>query len=141
MDPAQGAEVKSKRAVIAESEPSVRGALCVLATQCLGVTVVGEAATRHALQAQVEQLEPDLVVVGWHLVATHAVAAFDALRRAAEELHIVVLGARPDLRSAAMSAGADGYLSKVDAPEVVLRVLRSHLEPKSHRSNEPGGTS
>lgn len=129
------------RAVVAESEPRVRGALCALATQGLGVRVVGEAGTSQALRRQVAEQKPDLVIVAWHLVAAPAGADFEALRSVAEGLRIVVLGARPDMREAAMRAGADSYLSKVDTPEVVLSVLRSHLERQSVGSNEPGGTS
>ena len=131
--------MSSARAVVAESEPTVRGALCMLITQGLGVEVVGVADSSRALQVQVEALEPDLAIVGWHLVAAQAGAAFDALR-ASRELRIVVLGQRPDGRAAAMSAGADSYLSKVDPPEVVLRILRTHLEKTAHETNEPGGT-
>jgi DNA-binding NarL/FixJ family response regulator len=138
--------MSSMRAVVAESEPRVRGALCALATQGLGVSVVGEADTSQALRSLVEAQQPDLLIVAWNLVAAPAdaapaEAALARLRGVAEELRIVVLGPRPDGRTAAMRAGADSYLSKVDPPEVVLSVLRSHLEQRTVASNQPGGTS
>jgi DNA-binding NarL/FixJ family response regulator len=136
-----GEQMEGLRAVVAESEPTVRGALCALAAQSLGLQVVGEAATSEALQCQVEEHKPDLVIVAWHLIAARADAALAVLRDAAEDLRIVVLGARPDMREAAMRAGADGYLSKVDSPEVVLRVLRSHFEHVSCESAQSGGMS
>ena len=52
-------------------------------------------------------------------------------------MRIVVLGLRPELRQAALVAGADGYISMVDAPDVVARVLESCGEQR----NEPGGLS
>jgi len=132
-------EAVGMRAIIAESEPTVRGALCALATQSLGVRTVGEADTALSLRRQVEAHKPDLVVVAWDLVASPADAALAALRSLAQGLRIVVLGQRPDMRDAAIGAGADSYLSKVDPPEVVLRTLRSHLEQTAREPNEPGG--
>ena len=128
------------RAIVADREPTVRGALCALATQSLGVLSVGEAETAMALRHQVEAHKPDLVVVAWDLIAAPADAALASLRSLVQGLRIVVLGARPDMRDAAIGAGADSYLSKVDPPEVVLRVLRSHLEQTAREANEPGGT-
>jgi DNA-binding NarL/FixJ family response regulator len=129
------------RTVVADSEPIVRGALRVLGAQGLGLRVVGEAGTPAALQREVEVQQPDLVIVAWNLLATPADAALDALRSAAKGLRVVVLGQRPDMREAAMRAGADSYLSKVDPPAVVLSVLRCRLQNESFESNEPGGTS
>jgi DNA-binding NarL/FixJ family response regulator len=129
------------RTVVADGEPTVRGALRVLATQGLGIEVVGEADSGAALQHQVEAHRPDLVIVAWNLIAPPADAALQALRSSSSGLRIVVLGLRPETREAAMQAGADSYLSKVDPPEVVVRVLRSHLAQGSFESNEPGGVS
>lgn len=118
-----------ERIVVADREPSVRGALGALATQCLDMNVVGEACTAEALRCQAQLLNPQLVVVAWELLhdATESLPA--AIRRSAQDVRIVVLGIRPEFREAAFGAGADGFVSVADRPEVVVRVLRSCLEP------------
>lgn len=112
------------RAVLADGEPTVRDALHTLLTQDLGVAVVGDADSAGALLREVESHKPDLVVVAWNLVAGEASARFVALRRSSPGLRIVVLGLRPETRQAALEAGADAFISKVDAADQVVRALR-----------------
>jgi DNA-binding NarL/FixJ family response regulator len=121
------------RTILADGEPSVRRALRVLLTQALDMQVVGEVGEAGALPPCVKEEQPDLLVVAWNLVAEGAPARFDALRRSSPGLSIVVLGLRPETRAAALAAGADGFVSKVDPPEEVVRALRA-----SHRALRGG---
>lgn len=123
------------RTVLAEGEPTVRNALRALATQGLGMRVVAEADTALALESQVQLHRPDLVIVAWNLIFTRAESVFAALRNSSSGLRIVVLGPRPETRQIALTAGADGYICMVDAPDVVARVLQSG------EMNQPGGLS
>ena len=138
----------SMRAVLAEREPTVRSALRALTTQGLGMQVIGEACDEAALHHQVQALRPDLAIVAWDLVDDHAEAALAALRGASEGLRVVVLGLRPETRPQALTAGADAYISMVDAPDVVTRVLQACPRPAGsghtwtdEKTNEPGGPS
>ena len=136
------------RAVLADREPTVRSALRALTTQGLGMQVIGEAGDEAALHHQVQALRPNLVIVAWDLVHDHAEAALAALRGSSEGLRVVVLGLRPETRRQALSAGADAYISMVDAPDVVTRVLQACPRPAAsddtrpdEKSHEPGGSS
>jgi DNA-binding NarL/FixJ family response regulator len=144
------------RTILADREPTVRNALRALTTQGLGMEVVGEADTAPALQRQVELQHPDLVIVAWNLIVTHAAPVLTTLRSSASSLRIVVLGLRPETREAALAAGADGYVCMVDAPDVVARVLqptgtpdtstvtdtdRRHSSGWDDETYEPGGHS
>lgn len=120
------------RAVLAHADPTVRKALRDLIVQGLGMKVVGEAGDQAMLQEQVIALRPDLVIVAWKLVADHAAAALSDLRDARDDARVIVLGPRPDKRHAALAAGADAYISMVDAPDVVAAALKTQ---------EPGGLS
>lgn len=93
--------------------------------------VVGDADTALALQQQVQLHKPDLVIVAWNLVVTDAKSVLAGLRGSSPGLRIVVLGLRPETRNVALKAGADGFVSKVDAPELVVGVLRGRREKKS----------
>ncbi len=111
------------RTVLAESEPTARDALRGLLVQGLGIQVAGEAHTLETLRHVVRTQRPDLAIVSWDLVERSADVLAD-LRASSPGLRIVVIGLRPDMRPAALAAGADGFVSKVDAPDVVVRVLQ-----------------
>ena len=128
----------SVRTVLADGEPTVRRALRTLVTQGLDMQVVGEADTAPDLQSQVRLHEPDLVIVAWNLLVTQAESVLQALRSSSRGLRIVVLGLRPETRQTALTAGADGFISMVDAPEVVIRALQSAAATEM---DEPGGVS
>jgi len=115
------------RTVLAEGQATVRDALRILVTQGLGMQVVGEAKTLQTLQSQVRAHRPDLAIVDWDLLAQSA-SVLAGLRASSPGLRIVVVGLRPGMRPAALAAGADGFVSKVDAPDVVVGVLQPCLE-------------
>ena len=48
-----------------------------------------------------------------------------ALRQACPGLHVIVLSARAEAYRAALDAGADDFVSKVDPPERLLAAIRS----------------
>lgn len=110
--------------MLADGQSTVRDALRVLVTQGLGMCVVGEAGTLQALQRQVQAHHPDLAIVDWDLLARSA-SAVAGLRACRPGLRIVVIGRRPEMRPAALAAGADGFVSKMDAPDLVVGVLQS----------------
>jgi two-component system, NarL family, response regulator NreC len=112
------------RAVLAEGQPTVRDALRILVTQGLGMQVVDEAGTLQALERQVRAHRPDLAIVDWDTLAQSA-SVLEGLRACSPGLRVVVIGLRPEMRLAALAAGADGFFSKVDAPEVVVGVLQA----------------
>jgi two-component system response regulator DesR len=111
------------RTVLADRQPTVRDALRVLVTQGLGMQVVDEAGTLQTLQHQVRAHRPDLAIVDWDLFARSTTGLAD-LRACSPGLRIVVIGLRPEMRPAALAAGADGFVSKVDTPDVVVGVLK-----------------
>jgi DNA-binding NarL/FixJ family response regulator len=111
------------RTVLADGQPAVRDALRILVTQGLGMQVVDEAGTLQTLQGQVRAHRPDLAIADWDLLAQSA-SVLAGLRACSPGLRIVVIGLRPEMRPAALAAGADGFCSKVDAPDVVAGVLQ-----------------
>ena len=115
------------RTVLAEGQRTVRDALRDLVTQGLGMQVVGEARTLQTLRRQVQEHRPDLAIVDWDLLVQPASELGD-LRACSPGLRIVVIGLRPQMRPTALAAGADGFMSKVDAPDVVVSVLQPNPE-------------
>jgi DNA-binding NarL/FixJ family response regulator len=120
---ATGEQQSCTRTVLADGQPTVRDALRILVTQGLGMQVVDEAGTLQTLQRQVRAHRPDLAIVDWDLLGQSA-SVLAGLRACSPGLRIVVIGLRPEMRPAALAAGADGFVSKVDAPDDVVGVLQ-----------------
>jgi DNA-binding NarL/FixJ family response regulator len=118
------------RILLADSRPKVRFALRVLLERQSGLEVVGEASDAYRLQSLAAELCPDLVLLGWELpglaarTATEGVS-LDLLRTACKGLVVIALSGRPEARRAALAAGADGFVSKVDAPDRLLCAIQA----------------
>jgi two-component system response regulator DesR len=112
------------RTILAEGQPTIRDALRDLITHGLGMQVVGEAGTLPTLQRQVQAHRPDVAIVDWELLSESG-SVLAGLRSSSPGLRVVVIGLRPEMRPAALAAGADGFFSKVDAPAVVVGVLQA----------------
>jgi len=120
---ANGEQHSCMRTVLADGQSAVRDALRVLVTQGLGMQVVDEAGTLQTLQRLVRTHRPDLAIVDWDLLSRSTGELAD-LRACSPGVRIVVVGLRPEMRPAALAAGADGFVSKMDAPDVVVGVLK-----------------
>jgi DNA-binding NarL/FixJ family response regulator len=126
------------RTILADREATVRRALRDLLQHDLGMDVVGEADTAGRLAGQVRAQRPDLLVVDWELVAEPPAATLAALRRACPGLHIIALSLRPEARQAALSAGADAFVSKVEAPDHLIQAVRAARARRRGGGVRPG---
>jgi two-component system nitrate/nitrite response regulator NarP len=113
------------RILVADEQSKVRFALRVLLGQQPGLEIVGEATDSEELLAQAKAVSPDLVLVHWGLRGLVPADLLAALRRGSHDLRVVALSARPEARSAALAAGADAFVYKVDPPERLLAAIRS----------------
>ena len=113
------------RVYLADAKLEERSALRLLLLD-LKMEVVGEAADWSSALAQVPVNRIDLLLVDWDLLPSAADAALRDLRNACPAALIVVLISRLDARQqAAISAGADAFISKGETPEHVAAHLRS----------------
>ena len=88
--------------------------------------VVGEAADWPTALALASATRPDLVVVDWGLVADESGAALRKLRETCLAAVVIVLISHLDSRhQAALSAGADTFISKGESSERVAERLRN----------------
>jgi DNA-binding NarL/FixJ family response regulator len=112
---------------LADDDAEVRRALRLLVEKKLGLSVAGEAAHTHGLIPLVESAEADLLLLDWELpdrVDARLIAALHQLRRS---LRIVIVSSRPDVREAALAAGADAFADKCEAPEHLLAIVKTQL--------------
>jgi DNA-binding NarL/FixJ family response regulator len=118
------------RLLLADDRPRIRFALRALLAQQAGLTVVGEAADAAELLALAQEHRPDLVLLGWGLRGLPAAELVPALRSLCPHAHLIALSSRLEVRQTALAAGADAFVSKMDPPEQLLRVV-AHCEHRS----------
>lgn len=114
------------RVFIANALLDERKALKVV-LQDLGMDIVGEAADWPTTLSLAPATLLDLLVVDWDLLPDDlGVQALTILRQACSSAIIVVLISELDARiQAALSAGADAFISKNESPESIAQRLRS----------------
>jgi len=113
------------RVYLADAKPEERSALRLLLLD-LKMEVVGEASDWSTTLAQAPTSRSDMLLVDWDLLPNAPSAALEELRTACLAALVIVLISHLDARQqAALSAGADAFISKDETPERVAERLRT----------------
>ena len=111
------------RILLADDESNVRYGLRVLLEERPAFEVVGEAVDAEDLLAQIEAACPDLVLLSWGLPGLAGADQLPVLRSVCDSLYVIVLSGRPEVRQAALDAGVNAFISKVESPERLLAAI------------------
>ena len=114
------------RVYLADAQREERSALRLMLLD-LNMEVVGEAANWSTTLAQAPTTSLDMLLVDWDLLPVDlGVQSLAELRLACPNAIVVVLISHLDARhQAALSAGADAFISKGETPERVAERLRT----------------
>jgi len=113
---------------LADSQLEERSALRLLLLD-LKMEVVGEAADWPTTLDQAPISHADILLVDWELLPKSPTAALGKLRKACSAKLVIILVSQLDARQqAALSIGADTFISKGEMPERVAERLRSVAE-------------
>ena len=114
------------RVYVSDAKPEERSALRLLLLD-LKMEVVGEAADWATTLAQVPVRRTDMLLIDWELLPrTEPNSALDGLRKVCPSALVIVLISHMDAREqAALSAGADAFISKGETPERVAERLQA----------------
>ena len=113
------------RVYLADAKPEERSALRLLILD-LKMEIVGEAADWLTMLAQVPVSRTDILVVDWDLLPSEPSTALGELRKVCPAALVIVLISHLDARQqAALSVGADAFISKGETPERVAERLRT----------------
>jgi DNA-binding NarL/FixJ family response regulator len=116
------------RIYLADSQREERSALRLLLVD-LKMEVVGESADWSTTLAQAPTSKADMLLVDWELLPNSPTAALGRLRKACPAALVIILISHLDARQqAALSAGADAFISKGEMPERVAERLRAVAE-------------
>ena len=113
------------RILLADDKPEIRSALRLLLEDEAGLQIVGEVGDADELLASLGRACPDVVLLDWELPGLAGDSPPGALRERCPRLIVIALSSRPEARPAALSAGADAFVSKGDPPERLLSALRT----------------
>ena len=111
---------------LADAQPEERSALRLLLMD-LNMEVVGEAADWPTILAQAPATRLDMLLIDWDLLPVDlGIQSLAELRLACPKAIVVVLISHLDSRhQAALSAGADAFISKGETAERVAEHLRA----------------
>jgi len=114
------------RVYVADALTEERSALRLMLLD-LNMEVVGEAADWATTLAQAPVSRTDLLLIDWGLLPrTSPSVALDELRTACPAALVIILISHLDARQqAALSSGADAFISKGETPERVAERLRA----------------
>lgn len=119
------------RVFLADSQPDARSALRLLLLD-LSMDVVGEVADWPTALTQASGTQPDMLVVDWDLIPTDS--SILELRATCPAAVVIVLISHLDAREqAALSAGADSFISKGETPDRVAERLRAAAQSHNRR--------
>ena len=113
------------RVFVADAKSAERTALRLLILD-LKMEVVGEAADWATTLAQVPVSRTEMLLIDWDLLPNSPTTALDELRKACPAALVIVLISYLDAcQQAALSAGADAFITKGELPERVAERLRA----------------
>jgi DNA-binding NarL/FixJ family response regulator len=115
--------------LLADRQPKVRFALRALLRRQTGIEVVGEAGTVQEVLAQARLIRPEVVLLDWSLWNGRTRDLVHTLRTTCPDLYVIALDVRPEMRSMALAAGANGFVSKADSPDCLLSAIQRARQP------------
>jgi DNA-binding NarL/FixJ family response regulator len=116
------------RVLLASPQADVRAALRLLLLD-LDMEVAGQAADWPTALALAPVTQPDMLLVDWELIPMDSGNTLIQLRAACPAAVVIVLISHLDARQqAALSAGADAFISKGEMPDRVAERLLAAAE-------------
>ncbi len=111
------------RIIVADDQPDVRSALRLMLEEKSGNNIIAEVGTSYELLWQVSSGVPDLILLDWELPGTKPRELLSILHNLHPQVLVIALSSRPQMRQAALEAGAHYFISKSDPPENLMIAL------------------
>ena len=121
------------RVFLVDDQVQVRSALRKLLKHRLNMQVIGEAVDIRNLWMELDAARPDLLLLDWSALGSRPGEMLRAVRARYPHLLVIVMSGQPEVRRAALAAGADAFISKTDPPDQLLAVLKGAYHDSSYR--------
>ena len=129
---------KPARVLIVDDHAIVRYGMGVLLSGANDLTMCGEAGTYDEALAAIREIKPDVAVIDLILHDRSGLDLIRQLRGEGQTLPLLVMSMHDEATHAekALRAGAQGYIMKEDADEILVEALRTVLSGKLHVSGD-----
>lgn len=126
------------RIFLVDDHPIVRQGLCELITPEEDLTVCGEAEDAATALRQIEDTQPDLVMVDISLRDSNGIELIKDLKIRCPQVPVLVLSMHDESFYAerVLRAGARGYITKEEATEGVIAAIRKVLQGEVYLSDK-----
>lgn len=113
------------RLIITDDHELVRAGLLQLFEGAHGIEVVGEAANGAELMLKLQTLQVDVLLLDLDMPGENGAKLIERIRKYYPQLLILILSAHDEIKvvSAAVSAGASGYICKDCSPKALLDAI------------------
>jgi DNA-binding NarL/FixJ family response regulator len=115
------------RILIADDHETVRKGVCAILMAHENIKICGEAANGEEAVQMAFELKPDLIVLDLSMPVLDGFSAAKQIRKALPSVPILILSMQNGQRVAreAQLAGAQGFISKSEAGQVLLEAIRA----------------
>lgn len=111
------------RIFIACADDKLRLALLYLLDHEAGLVVAGMADRLSGLVSQLEGAQPEVLILDWELSTEPMLDLMDKLRDLKCQTKVIVLSSNPQVKEAALAAGADFFINKNTPPDELIPML------------------
>jgi DNA-binding NarL/FixJ family response regulator len=143
--------MSSVRVVIADDHPVVRSGICDMLTAADGITVVGEAEDGAEALRLTREEHPDVLLLDVEMPERSGVEVARELQTESNPTRLLALSSYDDQEyvQGLLKNGASGYLTKENAPELIIEAVRAvargevrwFVQPSPSSSTAPDLTS
>ncbi len=125
------------RVLLIDDHAVVRRSLAHYLSAQPDIQIVGEGGDGEMAVELARQLHPDVILMDVQMPIMNGIDATRMIHEEFPDIRIIGLSVfDPAARMAAMmAAGASGYVSKAEAPELLLAVMRAPAEQRSASAN------
>ncbi len=114
--------------ILADDDTAVRSAIRLLVEQHDNSVEIIEVADLEQLEDVLDSARSELLILDWGMIVKKPlIDLLGEWRTRQPGMHVLVISGNPQARKAALLAGADGFISKVDPPELVNQAVFRHL--------------
>jgi DNA-binding NarL/FixJ family response regulator len=130
-----------RRVLVVDDHPIVRQGLSLLINGEPDLEVCGQAEAAHSATQAVESLDPDIVVLDISLGGPDGLEVLKQLRAQEARVPILILSMHDQSIYAerALRAGANGYIMKQEATDLVLTAIRRILDGQVYVTEQVAG--
>jgi DNA-binding NarL/FixJ family response regulator len=118
------------RVVIADDHPVVRSGIRDMLDGADGIEVVGEAACGPEALEQVKDMHPDVLLLDVEMPELSGVEVAERLQAESHPVRLLALSSYDDQEyvQGLLEGGASGYLTKENAPELIIEAVQAVAE-------------